>query len=37
VDKGDHTIFIGEVVNVGVRNTDAEPLMEWETDYHYGG
>ncbi|GAA5030421.1 flavin reductase [Marivirga lumbricoides] len=37
VDKGDHTIFIGEVVNAGVRNTDAEPLMEWETDYHYGG
>lgn len=34
---GDHMIFIGKVVNAKVRNEDAEPLMEWETDYHYGG
>ncbi|WP_236587597.1 flavin reductase family protein [Marivirga aurantiaca] len=37
INKGDHTIFIAEVVNSGVRNPDAEPLMEWETEYHYGG
>lgn len=37
VDKGDHIVFIGEVINSGVRNPDAEPLMEWETEYHYGG
>ncbi|MGK7394923.1 MAG: flavin reductase family protein [Candidatus Cyclobacteriaceae bacterium M3_2C_046] len=34
---GDHTIFIGEVVNYDVRNKDAEPLIEWETDLRYGG
>lgn len=37
VDKGDHIVFIAEVVNSGVRNPDAEPLTEWETEYHYGG
>ncbi|MFA0961792.1 flavin reductase family protein [Roseivirga sp. BDSF3-8] len=35
--EGDHMVFIGKVVNAKVRNEDAEPLMEWETDYHYGG
>lgn len=34
---GDHTVFMGEVVNHGVRNKDAEPLIEWETDLRYGG
>lgn len=37
LEPGDHTIFIGEVVNPGVRNIDAEPLIEWETDLRYGG
>ncbi len=35
--QADHTVIIGKVVNQGLRNADAEPLMEWETDYHYGG
>lgn len=35
--EGDHIIFIGNVVSAKVRNEDAEPLMEWETDFHYGG
>lgn len=37
IEPGDHTIYIGEVVNPGVRNPDAEPLIEWETDLRYGG
>ncbi len=37
IDKGDHLVFISEVINSEVRNPDAEPLMEWETDYSYGG
>lgn len=35
--EGDHMVFIGKVINAHVRNEDAEPLMEWETDFHYGG
>ena len=35
--QGDHTLLIGKVVSVGLRNPMAEPLMEWETEYHYGG
>ncbi|MGB3618180.1 MAG: flavin reductase family protein [Catalinimonas sp.] len=34
--NGDHMLFIGRVVNAGVRQ-DAEPLVEWETEHHYGG
>lgn len=34
---GDHTIFVGEVINSGVRNESALPLVEWDTQYHYGG
>ncbi|WP_017730573.1 flavin reductase family protein [Nafulsella turpanensis] len=35
--EADHVLFIGKVVNTGMRNPVAEPLMEWETEYHYGG
>ena len=35
--QADHTLLIGKVVGQGLRNPDAEPLIEWETDYHYGG
>ncbi len=34
---GDHSIYVGEVVSGGVRDADAVPLTEWETDMHYGG
>lgn len=34
---GDHSIFVSEVVAGGVRDADAMPLTEWETDMHYGG
>ena len=35
--EADHVIFIGKVVAASMRNPVAEPLMEWETEYHYGG
>lgn len=36
VEKGDHYIYIGEVINAGVhREADAMTLKE--TGYHYGG
>ena len=34
---GDHSIFVSEVVGGGVRDAEAIPLTEWETDMHYGG
>ena len=34
---GDHSIFVSEVVAGGVRDAEALPLTEWETDMHYGG
>lgn len=34
---GDHSIFVAEVIAGGVRDADAVPLTEWETDMHYGG
>ena len=35
--QADHVVLIGKVVNHGLVNADAEPLIEWETRYHYGG
>lgn len=35
--EADHVLILGEVVNAEVINPDAEPLLEWETEYHYGG
>ena len=34
---GDHSIFVSEVIAGGVRDAEAVPLTEWETDMHYGG
>ncbi|MCK6529793.1 flavin reductase family protein [Myxococcota bacterium] len=35
--KGDHTIFIGEVVHAEVREPEAKPLHLRETGWQYGG
>jgi flavin reductase (DIM6/NTAB) family NADH-FMN oxidoreductase RutF len=37
VERGDHTIFVGEVVNAGVRDADAVPLNLRDTGMNYGG
>jgi len=36
VGGGDHTIFVAEVVDAGVRK-DAEPLTLRDTGFFYGG
>jgi flavin reductase (DIM6/NTAB) family NADH-FMN oxidoreductase RutF len=36
VARGDHTIYVGEVVGAGVRR-DAEPLTLRDTGFFYGG
>lgn len=37
VALGDHTIFVGEVIEAGVSKEDAEPLTLAETGFKYGG
>lgn len=36
VERGDHTIFVGEVVEAGVHR-EGEPLTLAETGFYYGG
>jgi len=36
VEKGDHTIFVGEVIGAGVHR-DGEPLLLESTGWQYGG
>ena len=37
VARGDHTVFVAEVVNAGVRNAEAVPLLLRDTGMNYGG
>lgn len=37
VKRGDHTIFVGEVVNAGVRDGSASPISLRATGMSYGG
>ncbi|MGB3589301.1 MAG: flavin reductase family protein [Tunicatimonas sp.] len=37
LSNGDHSVYLGEVVSGEAREADAVPLVEWETDMHYGG
>jgi len=37
VTKGDHTIFVGEVVEASMTDKDAAPLVLASTGLHYGG
>jgi flavin reductase (DIM6/NTAB) family NADH-FMN oxidoreductase RutF len=37
IDRGDHTVFVAEVVNAGVRDEAARPLLLRETGMNYGG
>lgn len=36
VDKGDHTVFVGEVIGAGVHREGKQILLE-ETGWQYGG
>ena len=37
VERGDHTVFVAEVVNAGVRDPEASPLLLRDTGMNYGG
>lgn len=37
VKRGDHTLFIGEVVDVGASNIAAEPFTLAQAGWSYGG
>ncbi len=37
VERGDHTVVVGEVVNAGLRDPEARPLLLADTGWHYGG
>jgi flavin reductase (DIM6/NTAB) family NADH-FMN oxidoreductase RutF len=37
VKRGDHTVFVGEVVSAGVRDESVVPLLLRDTGMNYGG
>jgi flavin reductase (DIM6/NTAB) family NADH-FMN oxidoreductase RutF len=37
VKRGDHTIIVAEIVEVGVRDANVTPLALRDTPWHYGG
>lgn len=37
IKRGDHTVFVAEVVNAGLRDAEAKPLVMWDTGWSYGG
>jgi len=37
VKRGDHTVFVAEVINAGLRDSAARPLVMWDTGWFYGG
>lgn len=37
VPRGDHTVYLAEVVEVGLRDPDAKPLELSDTEWSYGG
>jgi flavin reductase (DIM6/NTAB) family NADH-FMN oxidoreductase RutF len=37
IERGDHTLFVGETVGAGVRDENAVPLLLRDTGMNYGG
>jgi flavin reductase (DIM6/NTAB) family NADH-FMN oxidoreductase RutF len=37
IERGDHTVFVAEVVGAGVRDATAKPLLLSDTPWNYGG
>lgn len=37
VKRGDHTVFVAQVINAGVRRPEARPLVLRDTGWSYGG
>lgn len=37
IKRGDHTVYVAEVINAGLREPDPTPLELWDTGWSYGG
>jgi Conserved protein/domain typically associated with flavoprotein oxygenases, DIM6/NTAB family len=37
VKRGDHTVFVAQVISAGVRDAEARPLLLQDTGWSYGG
>jgi flavin reductase (DIM6/NTAB) family NADH-FMN oxidoreductase RutF len=37
IRRGDHTVYLAEVINAGVRDPDADPMDLRDTGWSYGG
>jgi flavin reductase (DIM6/NTAB) family NADH-FMN oxidoreductase RutF len=37
VKRGDHTVYVAELVNAGLRADEVTPLELWDTGWSYGG
>ena len=37
VERGDHTVFVAQVVSAGLRDAAAKPLLLSDTPWNYGG
>lgn len=37
VERGDHTVYVAEVVDAGMRDSEAEPMLLRDTGWAYGG
>lgn len=37
VRRGDHTVYVAEVVSAGLRDPHAKALVMWDTKWSYGG
>lgn len=37
VERGDHTVYLAEVINAGLRDSEAKPMVLRDTGWFYGG
>lgn len=37
VERGDHTVYLAEVINAGLRDPEAKPMVLRDTGWFYGG
>jgi flavin reductase (DIM6/NTAB) family NADH-FMN oxidoreductase RutF len=37
IERGDHTVYVAEVVSAGVHDPEAKPMVMWDTDWTYAG
>jgi flavin reductase (DIM6/NTAB) family NADH-FMN oxidoreductase RutF len=37
IQRGDHIVVVGEVIDAGLREGEVKPLILWDTGWFYGG